>query len=540
MYRLKHSSLLHRLNVVKWDPDDMGDSEDMYMNGMQSSVLTVQTQMPSLVFTDPFNFRVEDNRISSVYQAIEEEDYDQSLKLTSSSFLLSEPFTEGIVVISFTVLVKNNSSVASFCGLIDGTAPIPEEGLIRQLHRLELSFHLFDTCAVIHSVSTVFGENMDSTPRTVQFFVNGKTGKSYVSGIPESVRLGFSADVMGTSLQIASIVHSTRPTPLTDTMTEIKWTDNEKSLKKRKEKHYEPIRREPEGSMPALLLRNPDHFKIEGNVITRTAVGSTALTSPFSSVMIDEEFMYKGSSVTITILALPQTKNSRGVLMFGSLDEKLHIPKSPKGLGLQKELAAVAMQLTSNSDCVQLPLSQPVANSVDLGSFSFLSTQEQVNTILSIAYHHILRPIPGSDVFSFMWHHQQLNLSGRRFFTMMAPPRPMSAKSAHTVERDISAHTDSVTHSPTIVTAAETVALSSLSVRIRAVEVDSARSASTYRRMLITRQSTRSRPLTGHYSRLVDGGKASLAKSVGDGEELHGIVEMPSQISLTDRDAQRA
>ncbi|KAK2947973.1 hypothetical protein BLNAU_17097 [Blattamonas nauphoetae] len=61
---------------------------------------------------------------------------------------------------------------------------------------------------------------------------------------------------------------------------------------------------------------------------------------------------------------------------------------------------------------------------------------------------------------------------------LIAPPlhaaQPMVAESAHAVERDISARTDSVTYSPTNVTAAETVALSSLSVRIRAVGVDSA------------------------------------------------------------------
>ncbi|KAK2941717.1 hypothetical protein BLNAU_23379 [Blattamonas nauphoetae] len=32
--------------------------------------------------------------------------------------------------------------------------------------------------------------DLDSTLRTVQFFVNGEAGRSYVSGLPPSVRIG--------------------------------------------------------------------------------------------------------------------------------------------------------------------------------------------------------------------------------------------------------------------------------------------------------------------------------------------------------------
>ncbi|KAK2943743.1 putative Protein kinase domain containing protein [Blattamonas nauphoetae] len=57
MHRLKQATPLRRVYEIKWNPEDLRDSEDMYMNGMRSSVLTVQTQMPSLVFSDPSHFR---------------------------------------------------------------------------------------------------------------------------------------------------------------------------------------------------------------------------------------------------------------------------------------------------------------------------------------------------------------------------------------------------------------------------------------------------------------------------------------------------
>ncbi|KAK2948784.1 hypothetical protein BLNAU_16319 [Blattamonas nauphoetae] len=151
---------------------------------------------------------------------------------------------------------------------------------------------------------------MDSTPRPVQFFVNRMAGKCYVNEIPESVRIGFSADVLGTSLQITSIIHSTQATPLADKMKEIKWMDTEFSTCQGNIVNSQPIRREAEGSMPALLSRNPEHFQIEGNVITRTDVGFNGLDSPFSTVMLDDTTHWTILSVAITILAHPHTEQS--------------------------------------------------------------------------------------------------------------------------------------------------------------------------------------------------------------------------------------
>ncbi|KAK2951130.1 hypothetical protein BLNAU_13973 [Blattamonas nauphoetae] len=50
--------------------------------------------------------------------------------------------------------------------------------------------------------------DLDSTPRTVQFFVNGWAGMCYMSGLPSSVRIGFSVAGKGTSFRINNISRS--------------------------------------------------------------------------------------------------------------------------------------------------------------------------------------------------------------------------------------------------------------------------------------------------------------------------------------------
>ncbi|KAK2947686.1 hypothetical protein BLNAU_17356 [Blattamonas nauphoetae] len=538
--RLKRATPLRRVNEIKWNPEELRDSEDMYMNGMRSSVLTVQTQMPPLVFADPSHFRVENNIVTTTVLATK--DNNDELSFTEAPFLLGEPISEGIVAISFTVLVNESFSSSSF-NLIDEMAPIPEiwEALgkihkkksfdlwadklldfstpisedgsvtinigvsvrfdrITNLNRASpiidrtnvidwstvnplkateseedvtsleqtkrhlptmklpelLSTHkshfaiqnnvltrtekgtdeneinkystvlisepitkgvvsvtfviltlaellkqkgfiyfgcldssatmpqleyvlgdnvkhsvslsttgdmhlrnrtqLEEKCSVSLSMNTrvVMEVNMNSTPRTVQFFVNGKAGKCFVSGIPASVRIGFSASMMGTSLQITNIVHSTQSTPLADGMKEIRWTDTEQSLKERNENQSKPFWREAEGWMPALLCRNPEHFKIEGNVITRTAYDFAGLNSPLSTILLDVDVLKTVEILCVTILALPQTEHSCGVIMFGCLSDEPLAPKIPDGLG-SFGLQNLFSKITRNSDACNIP-----------------------------------------------------------------------------------------------------------------------------------------------------------------------------------------
>ncbi|KAK2940898.1 hypothetical protein BLNAU_24199 [Blattamonas nauphoetae] len=305
-------------------------------------------KLPQLLFTDKSHFIIRNNVLTRT-----EKGTDKKERTRPSTVLFSDPITQGVVSVTFIVLAVAES-VDGFInfGLLDAQTDVPRLGRVLGKdvkHSIALStrgeIHVF-CLAKLEEKShyflsrkdrVVMEVNMESNPRTVQFFVNGKTAACYVSGIPESVRIGFSADVLGTSLEIASIVHSTQATPLEPKMKEIKWTDTEQSLNERSRKQYHSILREAKGSMPALLSRNPDHFQIEGNVITHKAFGCNGLTSPFSTVMFRNVGMEIVRYVAITILALPQTEHLDGVVLIGCLRNRRLIPKSPKGLGIQKK-----------------------------------------------------------------------------------------------------------------------------------------------------------------------------------------------------------
>ncbi|KAK2957275.1 hypothetical protein BLNAU_7653 [Blattamonas nauphoetae] len=65
--------------------------------------------------------------------------------------------------------------------------------------------------------------DLESTPRTVQFFVNGQAGMCYVSEIPSSVRIGCSALGEGTSFRIDNVSRLSRPTLIPQGMEEFRW-----------------------------------------------------------------------------------------------------------------------------------------------------------------------------------------------------------------------------------------------------------------------------------------------------------------------------
>ncbi|KAK2947530.1 putative Protein kinase domain containing protein [Blattamonas nauphoetae] len=327
------------------------DVEDDEADAEKKSRQLPTLKLPELLFTRKSHFAIRHNVLTRT-----EKGTDEKGRARPSTVLFSEPITKGVVSVTFDVVTLADSieeDASINFGLLDSSLAVPRLGRVlgkNVKHSLALStshgeLPIFtqtklevDCCASFSKNDRVVMEvNMDSTPRTVQFFVNGKAGKCYVSGIPESVRIGFSADLMGTSLEIASIVHSTQATPLTDKMKEIRWTDTKESLKESSSQPRTLIRREAEGSMPALLSRNPEHFKIEGNVITRTAFDFNGLDSPFSTVMLDGVVEKMIKSVTVTILALPETEHSSGVVMLGGLFKSKHIPKSPKGLGIRKK-----------------------------------------------------------------------------------------------------------------------------------------------------------------------------------------------------------
>ncbi|KAK2946199.1 hypothetical protein BLNAU_18875 [Blattamonas nauphoetae] len=65
--------------------------------------------------------------------------------------------------------------------------------------------------------------DMQSALRSVQFFVNGRNGKYYMTGIPTTVFVGFSVDTAGTAFRIDRIETLHHPTPIAWKMREAIW-----------------------------------------------------------------------------------------------------------------------------------------------------------------------------------------------------------------------------------------------------------------------------------------------------------------------------
>ncbi|KAK2957329.1 hypothetical protein BLNAU_7707 [Blattamonas nauphoetae] len=188
--------------------------------------------LPPMDFADPSHFFVEHSTITKPDLCMDNDGY-----CNWSSILLSNPFTSGIASVTITILSISDRSFNS--GLMDSTSPIPEIGEALGYgvkNSVSLSRHgsLFFNTPSSHSVkgcthilkegdSVRMEVDLDSTPRTVQFFVNGEAGECCVSGIPSSVRIGFSLYGEGTSFRIDNISRLSQPTPISKVMREGKW-----------------------------------------------------------------------------------------------------------------------------------------------------------------------------------------------------------------------------------------------------------------------------------------------------------------------------
>ncbi|KAK2949955.1 hypothetical protein BLNAU_15097 [Blattamonas nauphoetae] len=188
--------------------------------------------LPPMTFTDPSHFSIDRTTITRT-------EFGRGKYGTSvwSSALLSDPFTSGVVSVTITILSLEWGSMCF--GLMDSNSPIHKHGEALGF-RVENSVghnnygvlicntpssHLFRDS---HSRQTEgdcvrMEVDLDSTPRTVQFFMNGEAGWCYVSGIPSSVRIGCSTIGLGTSLRIDNISHISQPTPISEKMRHVKW-----------------------------------------------------------------------------------------------------------------------------------------------------------------------------------------------------------------------------------------------------------------------------------------------------------------------------
>ncbi|KAK2949360.1 hypothetical protein BLNAU_15740 [Blattamonas nauphoetae] len=173
------------------------------------------------------------------------ETMNSNVSIVNSSVLLNTPISQGIVSVTLTILTlprKASFGVLRFC-LLDSTAPVPKlretvgcdvqdsvslSSINGKLYSLTPS-RPFQHSAKVHHYKPKEGDcvrmevDMDSTPRRLQFFVNGQQGRFLVSGLPPSVKIGFTVWIAGTSIRIDRIVKLTQPTPITPEMRELWW-----------------------------------------------------------------------------------------------------------------------------------------------------------------------------------------------------------------------------------------------------------------------------------------------------------------------------
>ncbi|KAK2941967.1 hypothetical protein BLNAU_23120 [Blattamonas nauphoetae] len=196
--------------------------------------------LPPLLFTNPAHF-IEHASIIA-----------RSKKHTNlwkhaiiSSVLLQTPITKGIVSVTMTTLSLPMLALSGeiIFGLLDSTAPVPKFGeelgltvndslsllsvtgwLYRNTPSTQHTPHYTSCHSELREGDCVRMEvDMDSNPRTVQFFVNGESGESFVSGLPPSVRIGFTIYGLETSFRIDKITQQEKPTPIAPEMEQIQW-----------------------------------------------------------------------------------------------------------------------------------------------------------------------------------------------------------------------------------------------------------------------------------------------------------------------------
>ncbi|KAK2952897.1 hypothetical protein BLNAU_12218 [Blattamonas nauphoetae] len=171
-----------------------------------ASVTVPLITLPPLLFTDPSHFIINETALTR-----SEVDLGVLEFARPSSALLRDPITSGII--SVTITIQALPSIDHFVrfGVLDSTAPVPKTGAT-------LGWDVEDSLSLT-SMRGSLGSNppstlhsphfepchselregdcvrievdMKSTPGTVQFFVNGESGRCYMSGLPPSVRIGF-------------------------------------------------------------------------------------------------------------------------------------------------------------------------------------------------------------------------------------------------------------------------------------------------------------------------------------------------------------
>ncbi|KAK2943251.1 hypothetical protein BLNAU_21823 [Blattamonas nauphoetae] len=238
MYRVSSLDLERLINI----------SPSSYSNSLTETKCVASTPIPSplvtlphLLFTDRSHFIINSTIITRSEVELNSEGVSRP-----SSVLLRDPIYNGIVSITISLLslTRVNHQVGGIrFGFFDSTAPFPKVGEV-------LGCDVKDSVSISSSTGLLWHKSpsaqntpqyeschfflkegdcvrmevdMDSTPRTVQFFLNGNNGRYFVSGLPPSVRIGFSVSGQGTSWRIDRIIQLERSTPLAPEIKELNW-----------------------------------------------------------------------------------------------------------------------------------------------------------------------------------------------------------------------------------------------------------------------------------------------------------------------------
>ncbi|KAK2947839.1 hypothetical protein BLNAU_17259 [Blattamonas nauphoetae] len=166
------------------------------LNGIRPAQLLT---LPPLLFTSRSHFTIENTTITRSSTNVDSPRY-----LYYSSIVLKTPATNGILSVTLVILSLPNVGYGPggiMIGLLDSTAPVPEvaqclgiqmknsvsisssSGLLWIHRQLVQDVPQHESCHFfLKEGDCVRMEvDMESTPRTVQFFVNGESGRCFIS-----------------------------------------------------------------------------------------------------------------------------------------------------------------------------------------------------------------------------------------------------------------------------------------------------------------------------------------------------------------------
>ncbi|KAK2949796.1 putative Carbon catabolite-derepressing protein kinase [Blattamonas nauphoetae] len=203
---------------------------DEYSFHLDKVQLKKITGLPLLLVLPCNSYKIEDRTFTRLRLENKEDALTPDVECM---LFIAEPITRGIVSISITLnslttledqptfAISLSSTGIFMQSLVDPLSPLAmvgfesEKGELRAGSPSEEDEGTNEPChQPLKAGDVVVMEvNMETNPRTVQFFVNGKAGKCYASGLTESMSVTLMAFGEGTSFRLNSMMHLTTPTP---------------------------------------------------------------------------------------------------------------------------------------------------------------------------------------------------------------------------------------------------------------------------------------------------------------------------------------